>query len=85
MYNPSMRTFALSDANQDLSSLIDRAAEEPILITRQGKEAAVVISPSLYQEMTEAMEDLEDIAAYDAAKARKEDSVLWQDTRGADY
>ena len=45
MYNPSMRTFALSDANQDLSSLIDRAAEEPILITRQGKEAAVVISP----------------------------------------
>jgi len=80
-----MKSFALSDANQDLSSLIDRAAEEPILITRQGKEAAVVISPSLYQEMTEAMEDLEDIAAYDAAKARKEDSVLWQDTRGADY
>jgi prevent-host-death family protein len=80
-----MRSFALSDANQDLSSLIDRAAEEPILITRQGKEAAVVISPSLYQEMTEAMEDLEDIAAYDSAKARKEDSVLWQDTRGADH
>jgi prevent-host-death family protein len=78
-----MKSFALSDANQDLSSLIDRAAEEPILITRQGKEAAVVVSPSLYQEMTEAMEDLEDIAAYDAAKARKEDSVLWQDTRGA--
>ena len=85
MYNLSMRSFALSDANQDLSSLIDRAAEEPILITRQGKEAAVVISPSLYQEMTEAMEDLEDIAAYDSAKARKEDSVLWQDTRGADH
>jgi prevent-host-death family protein len=80
-----MKSFALSDANQDFSLLIDRAAEEPILITRQGKEAAVVISPSLYQEMTEAMEDLEDIAAYDAAKARKEDSVLWQNTRGADH
>ena len=85
MYNLCMKLFALSDANQDFSLLIDRAAEEPILITRQGKEAAVVISPSLYQEMTEAMEDLEDIAAYDAAKARKEDSVLWQDTRGADH
>jgi len=80
-----MKSFALSDANQDFSLLIDRAAEEPILITRQGKEAAVVISPSLYQEMTEAMEDLEDIAAYDAAKARKGDSVLWQNTRGADH
>jgi len=85
MYNLCMKSFALSDANQDFSLLIDRAAQEPILITRQGKEAAVVISPSLYQEMTEAMEDLEDIAAYDAAKARKEDSVLWQNTRGADH
>jgi hypothetical protein len=31
--------------------------------------------------MIEAMEELEDIAAYDAAKARREDSVLWQDAR----
>jgi prevent-host-death family protein len=80
-----MKSLTLSDANQDLSSLIDKAAEEPIFITHQGKEVAVVISPSFYQEMTEAMEDLEDIAAYDAAKARKEGSVLWQDTRGADH
>jgi len=78
-----MKSFALSDANHDLSSLIDRAAEEPILITRQGEEVAVMISPSLYQEMIDALEELEDTAAYDAAKARKEDSVLWQDTRGA--
>jgi hypothetical protein len=40
-----------------------------------------MISPSLYEEMIEAMEELEDIAAYDTAKARKEDSVLWQDAR----
>ena len=76
-----MKSFALSDANHDLSMLVDKAAEEPILITRQGEEAAVVISPSLYQEMTEALENHEDIAAYDSAKARKEDSVLWQDAR----
>jgi prevent-host-death family protein len=83
MYNLSMRSFALSDANCDLSKLVDKAAKEPILITRHGKKAAMVISPSLYQEMIDAMEELEDIATYDAAKARKEDSVLWQDTRGA--
>ena len=51
------------------------------MITRHGEDAAVMISPSLYEEMIEAMEELEDIAAYDAAKARKEDSVLWQDAR----
>ena len=60
---------------------LDKAAKEPILITRHGEEAAVLISPSLFEEMIEAMEEREDIAAYDTAKARKEDSVLWQDAR----
>jgi len=76
-----MKSFAISDARRDLPTLVDKSAKEPILITRNGQEAAVMVSPSLYQEMIDAMEELEDIAAYDAAKARKEDSVLWQDDR----
>jgi len=81
MYNKFMKSFALSDARRDLPTLVDKSAKEPILITRHGEDAAVMISPSLYEEMIEAIEELEDIAAYDAAKARKEDSVLWQDAR----
>ena len=76
-----MKSFAISNARRDLPTLVDKSAKEPILITRNGQEAAVMVSPSLYQEMIAAMEELEDIAAYDAAKARKEDSVLWQDDR----
>jgi prevent-host-death family protein len=76
-----MKSFAISNARRDLPTLVDKSAKEPILITRNGQEAAVMVSPSLYQEMIDAMEELEDIAAYDAAKARKEDSVLWQDDR----
>ena len=76
-----MKSFALSDARRDLPTRVDKSSKEPILITRHGEDAAVMISPSLYEEMIEAMEELEDIAAYDAAKARKEDSVLWQDAR----
>ena len=76
-----MKSFALSDARRDLPTLVDKSAKEPILITRHGEDAAVMISPSLYEEMIEAMEELEDIAAYDAAQARKEDSVLWQEAR----
>ena len=83
MYNPSMKSFALSDANCDLSMLVNEAAKEAILITRHGEKAAIVVSPSLYQEMIYAMEELEDVAAYDAAKARKEESELWQDASGA--
>jgi prevent-host-death family protein len=77
-----MKSFAISNARRDLPTLVEKSAKEPILITRNGQEAAVMVSPSLYQEMIDAMEELEDIAAYDAAKARKEDSVLWQDDRG---
>jgi prevent-host-death family protein len=76
-----MKSFAISNARRDLPTLVDKSANEPILITRNGQEAAVMVSPSLYQEMIDAMEELEDIAAYDAAKARREDSVLWQDDR----
>jgi prevent-host-death family protein len=76
-----MKSFAISNARRDLPTLVDKSAKEPILITRNGQEAAVMVSPLLYQEMIDAMEELEDIAAYDAAKARKEDSVLWQDDR----
>jgi antitoxin Phd len=76
-----MKSFALSNARRDLPTLVDKSAKEPILITRNGQEAAVMVSPSLYQEMIDAMEEREDIAAYDAAKARREDSVLWQDDR----
>ena len=57
-----MKSFALSDARRDLPTLVDKSAKEPILITRHGEEAAVMISPSLYEQMIEAMEELEDIA-----------------------
>jgi len=83
MYIKTMKTFPLSDARRDLPTLVDRAEKEPILITRHGMEAAVLISPSRYEEMLEAMEELEDIAAYDAAKARGENSVPWSEARKA--
>jgi antitoxin Phd len=81
MYTLFMKTFPFSDARRDLPTLVDKSAKEPILITRHGEEAAILISPSLYEKMLDAMEEIEDIAAYDAAKARREDSPLWQDAR----
>lgn len=81
MYITHMKSFPLSDARRDLPTLVAKSAGEPILITRHGEEAAILISPSLYEEMLGAIEELEDIAAYDAAKARREDSVLWQVAR----
>ena len=76
-----MKTSPLTDARRNLPSLIDKAEKEPILITRNGEEAAVLISPLFYEKALDAMEELEDIAAYDVAKARKESSVVWVEAR----
>lgn len=81
MYTLFMKSFPLTDARRELPTLVGKSAKEPILITRHGEEAAVLLSPSLYEKMLDALEELEDIAAYDAAKARREDSTLWQDAR----
>lgn len=51
------------------------------MITRHGIDAAVLVSPSLYEKMIDAMEELEDIAAYDQAKTHREESTLWVEAR----
>ena len=41
--------------------------EKPVWITRDGVDVAVVISPEIFNELVEAQEELEDIAAADEA------------------
>ena len=41
--------------------------EKPVWITRDGVDVAVVISPEMFNELVEAQEELEDIAAIDKA------------------
>jgi prevent-host-death family protein len=48
-----MRTWALQDAKNKLSEVVDRSIEEgPQTITRRGKESAVVLSISDFKRLT---------------------------------
>jgi prevent-host-death family protein len=48
-----MRIWALQDAKNRLSEVVDRAIKEgPQTITRRGRETAVVVSVHDYQELT---------------------------------
>ena len=49
--------------------------EKPVWITRDGVEVAVVISPEMFNELIEAQEELEDIAAVDAANRENLDDA----------
>jgi prevent-host-death family protein len=45
------RTWALNDAKTQFSEVIERAQQEPQLVTKHGKNAAVVLSYEAYQRL----------------------------------
>jgi antitoxin YefM len=51
----AMKTLPLAEAKAKLSRLIDQVAErdEQIMITRNGRPAAVLLSPDEYESLTE--------------------------------
>ena len=73
-----MTTFPLSDARHELPSLIDQAQTEAITISRHGIPAAVVLSPSRYEELLSALEDLHDLALIEASLSDTSPSIPWE-------
>lgn len=73
-----MTEISISEARADLASVIRRIKKKPIKITNHGEAAAIMVSPSLFEEMLEAMEDLEDILDYDKAKSESGRSIPWE-------
>lgn len=46
-----MRTISATDAKQNLASLLDAAQREPVMIRRQNRDTAVVLSPAEYARL----------------------------------
>lgn len=61
--------------------MLEQAAEEAILIERYGKPAGVLLSPERYEELLEALEELEDIRAFDAAMAEEGENLPWEQVK----
>lgn len=74
MYGWHMSTessFAVSEARQQLASIIDRARAEhaPIYLARRGRRVAAVIDADDLDEILRLAEDMADIRAAEAARA----------------
>lgn len=76
-----MSTVPVSQARSDLPAVIASAAEQAVHLQRRGRTVAVLISPERYDELMEAAEDLEDIAAYDEAMAETDETIPWEQVR----
>ena len=46
-----MRTVSATDAKQRLAALLDAAQREPVLIRRQNRDVAVIMSVEAYERM----------------------------------
>lgn len=77
MYNWSMSIVSVADARSNFSDVITRSQSEAVFIERRGQRAAVVVSPEQYERMLEALEDAEDVAAFDEAMAEEGPNIPW--------
>lgn len=80
-YNGTMRKVDVSTARADLARVVEESRKEPVLIERYGKPAGVLISPERHEELLAALEELEDIRAFDDAMAEEGDNIPWDQVK----
>jgi len=52
-----------------------------VVLERYGRPAAVLVSPDRYEQLLDALEESEDVAAFDAAMAEKGNNIPWEQVR----
>jgi prevent-host-death family protein len=76
-----MAIINISAARENLSDAVERARSEPVFLERYGRPAAVMISPERYAELVEALEEAEDVAAFDAAMTEEGPNIPWEQVK----
>jgi len=87
LYMSTIESFNVTDARNQLASIIDlaRSAHEPIYMTRRGRRVAAVIDAEDLDRILELAEDMADIRAAEAARAEMqatgETPVPWEQVK----
>jgi antitoxin Phd len=72
-----MSTVTVTAARSALPEIIERAHKEAVFLERRGTVEAVVVSPAQYERMMDALEDAQDVAAFDVAMAEEGENIPW--------
>ena len=80
-----MARMTVSTARKKMAEVIDLARTEAVILEKHGTPAAVVISYERYDELMDALETLEDLAALDELRAEQEanpePAVPWEEVK----
>jgi antitoxin Phd len=81
LYDSHMTAMSISEARERLADVIDGVKNEPVVLERYGKPAAVLVSPEYYEALLDAMEESTDVAAFDAALAESNPNIPWDQVK----
>ena len=76
-----MATMNISAARENLPDAVELARTEAVFLERYGRPAAVLVSPERYERLMTALDDAEDIAAFDAAMAEEGPNIPWEQVK----
>jgi prevent-host-death family protein len=71
-----MQTYTLTDARNKHGEVFDKAAIEPVLLTKQSRPSHVIISAESYQKLINRLEKLEDMVFAQAAEVALSQSKM---------
>ena len=76
-----MASMNVSAARERLPEAVELARTEAVFLERYGRRTAVLVSPERYDELMEALEEVEDIAAFDAAMSEAGPNIPWDQVK----
>lgn len=76
-----MSIINVTDARSRLPEVIEQAQGEAVFLERRGTLQAVVVSPARYERMLAALEDAEDVAAFDASLVEEGVNIPWDQVK----
>lgn len=77
LYDWLMATMNMSEARDHLPDAMETARTEAVFLQRRGRLAGVLVSPERYEQLMTALEDAEDVAAFDEALAEEGPNIPW--------
>jgi antitoxin Phd len=76
-----MSTISVTEARGRLPEVVDHSRTEAVLLEKRGTVVAVVVSPEFYHRALDALDEVEDVAAFDAAMAEEGPDLPWAQVR----
>lgn len=76
-----MSTVTASDARKHFAAILETAKREAVFVERRGEAQAVEASAAEYERLLSAAEEVEDVAAFDAAMSEEGPNIPWEQVK----